>query len=191
MEEPKDYKVNLFYFNNTINDYELPESFLNFKEDIKELFHIDSNLNNEIFLFYTYLENEKDKVKKINIVVNTEDDYKTMRNRVQKEIENKTILIEIENGSVNIIRKNPETFEEEIQCVVEREIKKAAERIRKCLSSNSEKYSYSKKQDKICEKCNQIIYGNIYKNALKVEEKYYCENCAFNLKDDDPMFIIH
>ena len=172
MEEPKDYKVNLFYFNNTINDYELPESFLNFKEDIKELFHIDSNLNNEIFLFYTYLENEKDKVKKINIVVNTEDDYKTMRNRVQKEID-------------------PETFEEEIQCVVEREIKKAAERIRKCLSSNSEKYSYSKKQDKICEKCNQIIYGNIYKNALKGEEKYYCEKCSFELKENDPMFIIN
>ena len=190
MSEPQNFKANLFYFNNTYNDYELPESYINFKEDIKELFNIDPNVNDEISLIYTHLENEKDKTKK-KIVVNTEDDYKTMRSRIQKEIEDKTILIEIENGLVNINRKIPESFEDKIQCIVEREIKNAAERIKKCLSSNSDKYSYSKVQDKECEECKGIIYGNIYKNALKVEEKYYCENCAFNLKDDDPMFIIH
>ena len=192
VKNDSEYKANLFYFNNTVYDYELPESFFIFKEDIKEIFNIDSNLNDELSLFYTFLDKDKEnKEKKKIIKVKTQDEYKDMRDKIEKKIEKKTILIEIENDSFNVNRKAPETFEEEIQCVVEREIKNAAERIRKFLSSNSKKYPYSKKQDRQCCSCSGLIYGDMYKKAKDIQEQYYCEKCAFELNDDEPLFVIH
>jgi hypothetical protein len=191
-KENKKYEANLYYFNSTVKDYELPESFLIFKEDIKEMFNIDSNINDELSLFYTFLDVDKmNKEKKKITKVKTQEDYKEMRDRIQSKIEDKTILIEVEKDSFNSNRKVPETFEEEIQCVVEREIKDAAERIRKFLSSNSKRYPYSKKQDKQCYKCNGLIYGDIYKKAKEIAEQYYCEKCALDLNDDEPLFVIH
>ena len=190
-EENKNYKANLYYFNSTVNDYELPESFLIFKEDIKEMFNIDSNINDELSLFYTILDKDKENKEKKKITkVKTQEEYKEMRDGIQK-IEDKTIFIEIEKDSFNINRKAPETFEEEIQCVVEREIKNAAERIKKFLSSNSKRYPYSKKQDKQCCNCSGLIYGDMYKKAKEISEQYYCEKCAFELNDDEPLFVIH
>jgi hypothetical protein len=189
--DDKKYKANLYYFNSTVNDYELPESFLIFKEDIKEMFNIDSNINDELSLFYTILDKDKENKEKKKITkVKTQDEYKEMRDGIQK-IEDKTIFIEIEKDSFNINRKTPETFEEEIQCVVEREIKNAAERIKKFLSSNSKRYPYSKKQDKQCCNCSGLIYGDMYKKAKEISEQYYCEKCAFELNDDEPLFVIH
>jgi hypothetical protein len=190
-KDDKNYKANLYYFNSTVNDYELPESFLIFKEDIKEMFNIDSNINDELSLFYTILDKDKENKEKKKITkVKTQDEYKEMRDGIQK-IEDKTIFIEIEKDSFNINRKAPETFEEEIQCVVEREIKNAAERIKKFLSSNSKRYPYSKKQDKQCCNCSGLIYGDMYKKAKEISEQYYCEKCAFELNDDEPLFVIH
>ena len=190
-KDDKNYKANLYYFNSTVNDYELPESFLIFKEDIKEMFNIDSNINDELSLFYTILDKDKENKEKKKITkVKTQDEYKEMRDGIQK-IEDKTIFIEIEKDSFNINRKTPETFEEEIQCVVEREIKNAAERIKKFLSSNSKRYPYSKKQDKQCCNCSGLIYGDMYKKAKEISEQYYCEKCAFELNDDEPLFVIH
>ena len=188
--DDKKYKANLYYFNSTVNDYELPESFLIFKEDIKEMFNIDSNINDELSLFYTILDKDKENKEKKKITkVKTQDEYKEMRDGIQK-IEDKTIFIKIEKDSFNINRKAPETFEEEIQCVVEREIKNAAERIKKFLSSNSKRYPYSKKQDKQCCNCSGLIYGDMYKKAKEISEQYYCEKCAFELNDDEPLFVI-
>ena len=190
-KDDKNYKANLYYFNSTVNDYELPESFLIFKEDIKEMFNIDSNINDELSLFYTILDKDKENKEKKKITkVKTQDEYKEMRDGIQK-IEDKTIFIEIEKDSFNINRKAPESFEEEIQCVVEREIKNAAERIKKFLSSNSKRYPYSKKQDKQCYNCSGLIYGDMYKKAKEISEQYYCEKCAFELNDDEPLFVIH
>ena len=48
-------KAKLFYLNNIINNYELPEFFEDFKNDIKTLYHIDSRLNEEIsFILYIF-----------------------------------------------------------------------------------------------------------------------------------------
>ena len=188
----KNDRANLFYFNNTINDYDLPENLSSFISDIKELFQIDSRLNEEINLTYIFLDKDKNKNTKEKIIeIKSDDDYKKMKERLANEIKDQNILIEIENNSNNILeRKAPETFEEEIQNIVERELKNAGERIIKYLSSNDKKsYPASKIQDKICSECNNIIIGDIYKSAKNVEEKYYCENCSFNI--NDPMFVIH
>ena len=190
--EDNNPKANLFYFNNTIKDYDLPETLFNFKSEIKELFHIDSRLNDEINIIYIFLQKNKNDNTEKYIEVKLEDDYKIMKERLGKEdIKDNTILIEIENNLNNINeRKVPETFEEEIQNVVEREIKNASERIINYLSSNNKKsYPGSKVQDKECCVCNEIINGDIYKNAVNIEEKYYCEKCSINI--NDPMFVIH
>ena len=192
INENKNDRANLFYFNNTINDYDLPENLSSFISDIKELFQIDSRLNEEINLTYIFLDKDKNKKTKEKIIeIKSDDDYKKMKERLTNEIKDQNILIEIENNSNNILeRKAPETFEEEIQNIVERELKNAGERIIKYLSSNDKKsYPSSKIQDKICSECNNIISGDIYKSAKNVEEKYYCENCSFNI--NDPMFVIH
>ena len=190
--EENNSKVNLFYFNNTIKDYDLPETLFNFKSELKELFHIDSRLNDEINIIYIFVQKNKNNNIEKYIEVKLEDDYKIMKERLGKEdIKDNTILIEIENNLNNINeRKVPETFEEEIQNVVERELKNASERIINYLSSNNKKsYPGSKVQDKECCICNEIINGDIYKNAVNIEEKYYCEKCSINI--NDPMFVIH
>ena len=190
--EENNSKVNLFYFNNTIKDYDLPETLFNFKSELKELFQIDSRLNEEINIIYIFVQKNKNNNIEKYIEVKLEDDYKIMKERLGKEdIKDNTILIEIENNLNNINeRKVPETFEEEIQNVVERELKNASERIINYLSSNDKKnYPASKIQDKECCVCNEIINGDIYKNAVNIEEKFYCEKCSINI--NDPMFVIH
>ena len=187
-------RAKLFYLNNIINNYELPEFFEDFKNDIKTLYHIDSRLNEEISFIYIFLEkeNNKEKEKEKNIEIKTEEDYNLMKKRIKvNQIKDKTILIEIEKNSNNLSRKIPETFEEKIQNVVERELKNAGERIRKYLSSNNKKYYPSSKvQVRTCDDCQEIIKGDIFKDVKNVEEKYYCEKCSFK-RNDEPMFVIH
>ena len=188
--ENKDNTCNLFYLNNTIKDYNLPESFKDLKSDLKELYNIDPRLNDEISLFYNFLEKEKNNTKERNEEVKSEDDYLLMKKRIINEVKDKTLLVEIGKNINNTYRKIPETFEEEMQSVIERELKNAGERIRKYLSSDIKKYyPASKVQDKICDSCGEIIKGDIYKNAINIEEKYYCEKCSLNI--NEPMFVIH
>ena len=188
--ENKDNTCNLFYLNNTIEDYNLPESFKDLKSDIKELYNLDPRLNDEISLFYIFLEKEKKDIKEKTIEVKTEEDYILMKKRIINDIKDKTILIEIENNKNNIDRRIHETFEEKMQSIIERELKNAGERIRNYLSSNNKKYyPASKVQDKMCDKCGEIINGDIYKNAINIEEKYYCEKCSLDISE--PMFVIH
>ena len=131
--ENKDNTCNLFYLNNTIEDYNLPESFKDLKSDIKELYNLDPRLNDEISLFYFFLEKEKNNIKEKTIEVKTEEDYILMKKRIINDIKDKTILIEIENNKNNIDRKIYERFEEKMQSIIERELKNAGERIRNYL----------------------------------------------------------
>ena len=184
MEDSKKYKATLSYSNNKIEDYDLPESFKDFKSDIKEKFFKDSKLNDEISIFY-FLGKDKNEKKE---EVKTEDEYKTMRNGIASEIKDHTIFIEIGNNSSI---KDPKTFEEEIQFVVERELKNASERIINSLSVDSKKLSPNvliQDKDK-CGDCGKLISGDIYKNVINAEEKFYCEKCSLKIKE--PMFIVH
>ena len=183
-------KVNLFYFNNIIKNYSLPESFKDLKTDIKNLFNIDSRLNKEIFVYYKLLKENKDIGKEKYIEVKSDEDYQMMKKYISNDSLDKTLLIEIRKNINDDIRKVSEKFEDEIKIIVENELRNAGERIKQYLSSYSKKYYPSSKiQDKICDDCKEIICGDIYKNALKIEEKFYCEQCSFKI--NDPMFVIH
>ena len=188
--EDNNFLATLFYSNSKISDYDLPESLEDFKSDIQELFLIDSRLNNELSISYTLCK-DKNKMEK-KVVVKTEDEYKIMRKGIENEIKDKTIIIEIEKNVNDLRMKSPKTFEEQIQLVVERELKNASERIINSLSSDNKKlYPNLIIQDKTykCGDCGKLIIGDIYKNAIKAEEKFYCENCSFKI--NEPMFIVH
>jgi len=193
LKELTNLKANIFYLNNTINDFELPLSLNEFRTQIKELFHIDSRPNDEIFVLYTYIveDDEDNKEKEQNLETKTNEDYILLLKRVKNdEIKDKNILIETDKVPSEICRKNPETFEEEIQFVIERELKAAAENIKKYLSGNKKCYPSAKsRKNKICSQCCRTIIGDIYKSVTDIEERIYCEKCSFTKKE--PTFIIH
>ena len=113
LEELKNLTANIYYLNNTINDFDLPLSLNDFRTQIKNLFHIESRSNDEIFVLYTYLEEDNDIKEEKILEVKTDEDYILLLKRVKDvEIKDNTILIEIDKVPSEIGRKNPETFEE-------------------------------------------------------------------------------
>ena len=186
-EEYGGLKANIYFLNSTIQDVELPIYLNEFRDKVKDLFLIENRKNDEIFVIYSIEEEGKE----ITIEVKTDKNYEELLNTIKNsEIKDNTILIEIDKVPSETNRTIPESFEKEIQCVVERELKGAAERIKKYLSGNKKCYPCSKiHKKKICSKCGRNILGDIYKSVTDIEEKYYCERCSFNQKE--PCFIIH
>ena len=185
-EEYGDLKADIYFLNSTIKDVELPISLNEFREKIKDLFLIKNRKNDEIFVIYSKEENGSET----SIEVKTDEDYiELLKTIKESEIKDNTILIEIDKVPSETNRTIPESYEEEIQCVVERELKGAAERIKKYLSGNKKCYPCAMSHKKMCSKCGRSIYGDLYKSVTDIEEKYYCERCSFNQKE--PCFIIH
>ena len=185
-EEYGDLKADIYFLNSTIKDVELPISLNEFREKIKDLFLIKNRKNDEIFVIYSKEENGSETT----IEVKTDEDYiKLLKTIKESEIKDNTILIEIDKVPSETNRTIPESYEQEIQCVVERELKGAAERIKKYLSGNKKCYPCAMSHKKMCSKCGRSIYGDLYKSVTDIEEKYYCERCSFNQKE--PCFIIH
>ena len=185
-EEYGDLKADVYFLNSTIKEVELPISLNEFREKIKDLFLIKNRKNDEIFVIYSKEENGSET----SIEVKTDEDYiELLKTIKESEIKDNTILIEIDKVPSETNRTIPESYEEEIQCVVERELKGAAERIKKYLSGNKKCYPCAMSHKKMCSKCGRSIYGDLYKSVTDIEEKYYCERCSFNQKE--PCFIIH
>ena len=185
-EEYGDLKADIYFLNSTIKEVELPISLNEFREKIKDLFLIKNRKNDEIFVIYSKEENGSET----SIEVKTDEDYiELLKTIKESEIKDNTILIEIDKVPSETNRTIPESYEEEIQCVVERELKGAAERIKKYLSGNKKCYPCAMSHKKMCSKCGRNIYGDLYKSVTDIEEKYYCERCSFNQKE--PCFIIH
>ena len=185
-EEYGDLKADIYFLNNTIKEVELPISLNEFREKIKDLFLIKNRKNDEIFVIYSKEENGSET----SIEVKTDEDYiELLKTIKESEIKDNTILIEIDKVPSETNRTIPESYEEEIKCVVERELKGAAERIKKYLSGNKKCYPCAMSHKKMCSKCGRNIYGDLYKSVTDIEEKYYCERCSFNQKE--PCFIIH
>ena len=185
-EEYRELKADVYFLNSTIKEVELPISLNEFREKIKGLFLIKNRKNDEIFVIYSKEENDSETT----IEVKTDEDYiKLLKTIKESEIKDNTILIEIDKVPSETNRTIPESYEEEIQCVVERELKGAAERIKKYLSGKKNCYPCAMSHKKMCSKCGRNIYGDLYKSVTDIEEKYYCERCSFNQKE--PCFIIH
>ena len=183
-------KITLSYLNNKVKDFKLPPSLNEFRKNIKSIFQIPNKLD-EIFITYIIEEsNEKNKKKEKIIEIKRNEEYISLLKKINSdEIKDDIIFIETERVPDEISRETPQTFEEEIDCLIRTHLRAAGERIKKGLSAKRQLYPSSYTRNKICSKCRQPIIGKIYRGVTELEQKSYCEKCSYNL--NIPMFIIH
>ena len=173
-------RCDLLYLNNKINDFELPKTFNDFRKKVKSTFGLDTNLE-DILVVYKMKKEDKEKI----IEVKTDEEYSEMLKRINsKELEDDSIFIETEKVPNEISRQDATTFEEEIACLVECELKAAGERIKNSLSGNKKCCPTVQNQDiKACNKCSKVISGKIYRSVTDIDEKNYCEKCSYDRKE--------
>ena len=183
-------KITVSYLNNKIEDLDLPLSLHEFRIKIKSIFQIPNKLD-EIFIIYTIPEMNEEKQKKEKIFeIKRNEDYISLLKQIKSgEIEDDIIFIETERIPEEISRETPETFEEEIECMIRTQLKAAAERIKKGLSGKRELIPSSNINNKMCCKCKNNIVGNVYRSVTDLEQKVYCEKCSYI--PNTPMFVIH
>ena len=184
METNEVVKATLKYLKSEIRDYKLPNYFKEFLTQIHEIFPEEQKL----YIVYNHEKKKNGNQTEKMIEVKNKDDFGLMITRLQKkEIKNNEILIETDEIPAGINRKVPENFDENIKCVVERELKIAAENIKKALAEKKNNINGIKKHDEKCSKCDSEIIGNLYKDVLE-EDKYYCEKCS--TESENPVFIL-
>ena len=188
-KELKNIKCNLHYQQNSIKNFDLPSSLYVFRTKVKQLFQIEDRGYDDIIIKYSYCENNNKKKEQLREVKNIED-YQDMIEKLDSgDVKDQLLLIETKHVPSEISGKIPETFEDEIHCVIENELLAASERIKKYLSANQNLYPSSKIQkNKACYKCGEEIIGNIYK-CVTSNDQNFCKKCMFNQKE--PTFIIH
>ena len=187
--------INIVYLNNTIENFELPIFFEEFRTQIKQMFQIE-NENEEIMVVYSTLKEEekkknKEKIQKEKIfeVKRIEEYVELLKKIKSEEVIDDTIYIETDRVPDEISRETPQTFEEEIQCLIETHLKAATERIKKGLSGKSSLNPSSNKTNYICSKCGVYIIGNVFRVVNETEQKTICSKCSF--QNGNPMFIIN
>jgi len=190
MEEKEDLgqlKANIYSFNNTLKDFELPSTMDEFKDKIKHFFLLQQNINDNLYILY-YEKIGQEKKERPSEVKN-EDDYHTLLKMIKDgKVWDTTIFIDTNKIPSDICSKESENFEEEIKLVIETQLKAAGERIKKYLSGNTNMFANSKIQKRCCDNCYRSINGTIFKSVTDIDEKFYCEKCS---EKKEPTFIIH
>ena len=195
MEDNKNkLKATISYLNNKLVDFEIPSTLNEFRTQIQQIFQIKKNIE-EIFI--TYLKTEKKKKEgneepndKLH-EIKREEEYSTLLDEIRKgdEIKDNIIYIETDRVPEEISRDFSESFEQEIEYLIETQLKAAGERIKKGLSGKMELYPSSKKQEKFCKQCKLPIIGDIYRIVEDIHQNTYCKKCSINFSQ--PVFVIH
>ena len=182
--ENVDAIATLKYLNNKMGNYKLPLYFEEFLTQIYEMFPKEKQL----FILYNHEIKDENPIEEI-IEIKNSDDYCLLSDRLRKKsVKENEILIETDKISAGISRKIPNNFEDNIKCVVERELEIAMENIKNSLSAKQINNSEFKVHKEKCCKCENEIFGNLYKDLME-DNKYYCEKCSFD--SQNPLFIIH
>jgi predicted RNA-binding Zn-ribbon protein involved in translation (DUF1610 family) len=188
-KELKNTKCNLHYQQNSIKNFDLPSSLYDFRTKVKQLFQIEDRNSDDIIIKYSYCENNNKKKEQLREVKSIEDYQDLIEKLDSGDVKDQLLLIETDHVLSEISGKIPETFEDEIHCVIENELLAASERIKKFLSANQNLFPSSKIQkNKTCYKCGEEIIGNIYK-CVTSNDLNFCKKCMLNQKE--PTFIIH
>ena len=118
------------------------------------------------------------------------NEYKQLLDLIrQQEIKGETIYIETGRIPEEISRETSTTFEQEIEYLIKAQLKAAGERIKKGLSGKMELNPCSKQQKKKCDKCGEVIIGDMFRGVLDKDRKIYCNKCSYT--PNMPMFVIH
>ena len=170
--------------------YQLPNIHLStdldeFKKQFKKEFSLENILNENDKMDIYYLD---ESGKKINIEKNL--DYTEMLKSFTSSNKKKIVFIETKKIPVSFEGGKSIEFEDEITKVVERELRIAANNIKKCLTTNLTLTNSPKVRNEYCDECNKQIIGCLYKKISPTEnKKCYCELCSNNI--DGPLFKIN
>ena len=174
------YKMPVSSYEKTLSEFKrrFVKDF-NLEKQIKE-----SDIENQGEISIYYLD-EKNKKKEVN----NEKDYESMLENFGQREKN-IIYVETKVIPVHFEGEQSIEFEDEIKKVVERELRIAANNIKKCLTTNISLGNCKKVRTQTCKKCGEQIIGYLYK-TIDCEEKdtYYCELCSSSV--DTPMFKIN
>ena len=194
MEDNKNnLKTTVSYLNIKLEDFDIPSTLYEFRTQIKQIFQIKKNID-EIFITYLTTEEEEEGKEEPSDTlheIKREEEYKTLLDNIKQDdtIKDNIIYIETERVPEEISREFAQTFEQEIECLIKAQLKAAGERIKKGLSGKMELYPSSKRQEKTCRQCKQLIVGDIFRIVDDVNQNTYCKKCSINFSQ--PMFVIH
>ena len=184
-------QINVCFLNNKIEDFELPITLNEFRIKMKKIFQIP-NQYDEIYINYLIDEqnDENEKPKELFYEIKRENEYKQLLGLIRQEkIKGETIYIETGRIPEEISRETSTTFEQEIEYLIKAQLKAAGERIKKGLSGKMELNPCSKQQKKKCDKCGEVIIGDMFRGVLDKDRKIYCNKCSYT--PNMPMFVIH
>ena len=163
--------------------------------------HLESNLSdfktqfiNEFSLQDQIKEDDEMSIHYISggkkIDIKEDSDYKTMLDNFASSKSKEIVYVETKKIPVYFSGKKSIEFEDEIKNVVERELRIAANNIKKCLTTNLSLSNSKKVRTQCCENCKEQIIGYLYKKVSPMEnDAYYCELCSMN--EEEPMFKIN
>ena len=178
--------ANIYYCNFPKSNVCLATNLSDFKTQFINEFSLQNQLTekDEISIYY----NEEGKKEK-KIEVKEQSDYQTMLESFSNPKAIKNVYVETEKIPVFFQGDKSIEFEDEIKKVVERELRIAANKIKKCLTTNLSLSNSKKVRTQSCEGCQKQIIGYLYKKISPTEnDSYYCELCS--TKVDTPMFKI-
>ena len=175
--------VNINYLNTRKTGETLAKSLPEFCKKVTEIFKWDDTgvKDEEICIFY-FDENNK------LVKVRDEQEYSTMFSLLKN---NSDIYVNlIKNIPKNIGQFPISGFDSFVENVVGQNITLAKENIlRQLFDFPRQEVNYVENQEEtgeICERCEEIIKGNLYKRILpdvNDDDKYICEKCAKSGKE--------
>ena len=181
--EVNNVKCDLNYLKNSIKDFELPSSLYDFRKKVKKLFQIEDRDEDDIIIKYIYCE-ENNKNEKL-IEIKKIEEYAEMLQRIESgDVKDQLLLIETGKAPSETSGKIPETFEDEIHCVIENELLAASDRIKKYLSGNKNINPSSKiHKNKTCNKCGENMSEMFINVLLLMKINYIAKNVCLIKKN--------
>ena len=173
--------ANISYCGYTLSNVHLAPSLSEFKTQFIKEFSLENQFN------------ENDEIKVLNGEkqnIDNDNDYTTMLENLVNSKNKGTIFVETTKIPVYFSGEKSIEFEDEIKNVVERELRIAANNIKKCLTTNLSLSNSKKVRVESCSKCNKQIIGYLYKEISPDEnDSYYCELCSTTVQI--PLFKIN
>ena len=183
-EKTTDSKATISYCGYQLKDFSFPSDYSDFKIQLKKTFSLEQILKEDDPIKIHYKEDKENKE------VNNDSDYNAMVKYISTKKDSVIVYMETEKIPVSFEGGNSIEFEDEIKKVVERELRIAANNIKKCLTTNISLSNSKKVRTQCCKVCNKQIIGYLYKAIDKEnEDSYYCELCSTNI--ETPLFKIN
>ena len=146
-EKATDLTATISYCGYQLKDFSIQSDYSDFKIQLKKTFSLEQILQEEDPIKIHYKDDKENKE------VNNDSDYKAMVEYISTKKGNVIVYMETEKIPVSFEGGNSIEFEDEIKKVVERELRIAANNIKKCLTTNISLSNSKKVINQCCKDC--------------------------------------